>query len=118
MLTWVRSYFVGRRRERTRSTIESNVTHLEAVYQRRFNDSDRDRFMRLWCEIAEVLEVPVDVLHEDAEIKEYFSSVRGRWWRTSRQDDLEYLIMAESRRQPPPSHELKTIADVLDYLLN
>jgi len=117
MLKWIRNRAERHRRERVRSTIEANANCLEAKYRSRFAGCDKERFSLLWCEIAEILNVPVHELLVETELGRRLAQHRTRWWQTSRQDDLEYLIAMESRGRRPPASVLRTVGDVLDYLL-
>jgi hypothetical protein len=117
MIGWIRKKVGRYRRERMRSTVERHASHLESIHDCQFADSDRERFMLLWCEMAEVFRVSVHGLSADTELRSLLSAKKTRWWEPSCQDDLEYLIAMESRGRPPPEAELRTVGDVLAYLL-
>jgi hypothetical protein len=67
--------------------------------------------------MAEIVQIGVDELQAETELRSLLSPAKKGWWETSVQDDIEYLIATESRGLPPPGKELRTIRDVLDYLL-
>jgi len=117
MLKWIRNRMESHRRERMRSTIEANANGLESTHRSRFAGCDKERFSLLWCVIAEASKVPVHELRAETDLGHGLAQQRTRWWQTSRQDDLEYLIAMESRGRLPPASALLTIGDVLDYLL-
>jgi hypothetical protein len=90
---------------------------LAKVYLRSFQDRDERRFKFLWCEIAEACHVAVDELHENDAISTLCPGKQGWLSRDHRLDDLEYIILRDSRGRPPPAQPPQTIGDVIRYLL-
>ena len=90
---------------------------LDRLRRRRFPEADAERFARLWCEMAEVCGLSPDDLHEDLELAS-LRSAPGSWLSfDDRLEDLNYLILVESRELAPPRPKPTTIGGVLDYLL-
>jgi hypothetical protein len=106
-----------RRWEQVREKVEAAAPHLETIYRTRFANGDRERFFLLWGEIADVLGLPVCEMAVDVELRQHLLQRRRKWWEPSCQDDLEYLIAVESRGRRPPATEMRTVGDVIDYLL-
>jgi hypothetical protein len=117
MFDRIRAHFRRTRVERLQSVIAAHAGFLESVYRRRFPKAERARFELLWCEVAEVCRVVPDALHEDDKIADRCPAPRGWLSTDTRLDDLEYLVMTESRGMPPPKLRPETIGQVLDYLL-
>jgi hypothetical protein len=92
---------------------------LKHIHERRFVGSDAERFRRLWCEIASLCEVSPLEMHENDRLGD--RCPQSRWLRLvhpgARQENLEALVLMESRHLPPPTVLATTIGDVLDYLL-
>ena len=92
---------------------------LRHIHERRFAGSDAERFVRLWCEIASLCDVsPLD-MHENERLGELCPQSRwlGFVHPSARQENLEALVLMESRHLPPPTVPPTTVGDVLDYLL-
>jgi hypothetical protein len=117
MLSLVRKYFTGRRRARQLSSVAAHASYLDGLHQRRFPETDRDRFRLLWCEIAEICGLSPGALREDLEIASLRSAPKSWLTFDDKLDDLDYLVLTESRDLPPPRPKPTTIGGVLDYLL-
>ncbi|HEY0466314.1 MAG TPA: hypothetical protein VGC79_19020 [Polyangiaceae bacterium] len=99
------------------ASIAAHAKFLNALHQRRFASTDKERFMLLWCEIAEICGLAPNELRENAEIASLRSTPRSWLSYDDRLEDLDYLIISESRDLPPPRPKPRTIGEVLDYLL-
>ena len=117
MFGLIRKYIAGKRRARQMSSITAYASYLDALHQRRFSNADRARFMLLWCDIAEICDLPPNALSEDFEIASLRKPPKSWLTLDDKVDDLDYLILTESRGLPPPRSKPKTIGGVLDYLL-
>jgi hypothetical protein len=100
-----------------RPTMTKHIEYLDALHRHQFPDSDRERLGLLVCEMAEIFGVEANELRTDAALSQLSRVAKRRWWDNTCQDDLEYLLCLESRGQPPPDAELRTVGDVLTYLL-
>ncbi len=116
MFQWFRNRGRHKRFVRLQSTLQENSLYLEDLYLQYFSDMDESRFKLLWCEIAEILGVPVRELRPEMHWRGCLTQNRPSWWQNTPQEELEYLIGMESRGRPPPAEELLTIEDVLHYL--
>jgi hypothetical protein len=117
MFRAIRKHFTRKRRERQTYSVAAHMAYLEALHRRRFPDTDKDRFMSLWCEIAEICRLSPDALHEDLKIAS-LRSVSTSWLSSdNRLENLNHLVLIESRDLPPPRPKPATIGGVLDYLL-
>ena len=117
MFERIRAHFRRSRFERQQPAMSAHAAFLDGVHTRRFAGTDKRRFEHLWCEIAEVCKVKPDTLHEDDKIVDRCPPPRSWLSSDTRLDDLEYVIMSESRKSPPPKQRPETIGQVLDYLL-
>jgi hypothetical protein len=114
----LRRHFDRKRRARHRELMARHSEFLEKLRMRRFPESDAERFALLWCEMAEVCGLsPVD-LREDLELASLRSAPRSWLSLSDRLEDLNYLVLVESRELAPPRPKPTTIGGVLDYLLN
>jgi hypothetical protein len=118
----IRDWFV--RRFRTRriaqhgGAIQKHAVFLKDMHARYLTGSDFARFAFIWCEIAAVCERSPDAIRVEEPIAVLCpsSSFLGLI-HNPRLDDLEYLIMLESRALPPPEEVPKLVMDVLRYLV-
>jgi hypothetical protein len=92
---------------------------LRDIHQRRFAGSDAERFTRLWCEVAAICNVSPLEMHEDKRVVDLCPPWRllGLTEPSPRLENLEALIMEESKDRPPPESTMWTVGEVLDYLL-
>lgn len=93
---------------------------LRHIHLRRFPDTDRARFARLWCELSALCDVRPLELHEDNRLLDLNPRVQGRWFGSEahpRLENIEELVTVESAERPYPKAPLETVGDVLDYLL-
>jgi hypothetical protein len=97
--------------------MEAHSDKLWMLFRRCYPAVNAERFMVLWCELAELCGVSPEELSENDLIAERYSHRRGGLLRTSAMEDIEQLILTESRGQPPPHRIPETVRDVLDYLL-
>jgi hypothetical protein len=97
--------------------IAQHTKFLDDIYRRRFRGTNKARFEFLWLEVAEVCRVRPEELHEDDRISDRCPGRQGWLSSDTRLDDLEFVIMSESRETPPPRTKPQTIGEVLDYLL-
>lgn len=117
ILDRIRAHNRRKRLERQQSAIAAHASYLDAVYRRRFPGTNKVRFELLWCEIAEVCRVTPGELHEDDKIADRCPPSNDLFSSDNRLDDLEYIILTESRNAAPPKQRPETIGQVLDYLL-
>ena len=111
------SHFTRERRERQAPSVVAHMAYLDALHRRRFPDTDKDRFMSLWCEIAEICRLSPDALHEDLKIAS-LRPVSTSWLNSDNTlENINHLFLIESRDLPPPRPKPTTIGGVLDYLL-
>ena len=90
---------------------------LKHIHQRRFALADKDRFARLWCEIAARCSASATGMSEDSRVDELLSRKRHLIWPSLQLDELHDFILEESRSLEAPWPKMHTVADVLDYLL-
>ena len=117
ILDRIRARSRQRRLERQRPAIDAHAAYLDAVHSRRFPAADKVRFELLWCEIAEVCRVTPAELHEDDKIADRCPPSKSILSSDTRLEDLEYIVVTESRNMAPPKQSPETIGEVLDYLL-
>lgn len=117
MFERIRCHFRRNRIARQQSTVAAHSTFLSDVYERRFPGTDKARFELLWCEVAEICGVAPDTLHEDDTVANRCPPPKGWLSSDTRLDDLEYIIVTESRGRPPWKRRPETIGEILDYLL-
>lgn len=86
---------------------------LDAIHQRRFPGADRERFGRLWCEVARLMRVSPSTLSEDDNLRELASSVSKFPYTVL--DELADFAYEESTNVP--DLEVRTIGELLDWLL-
>lgn len=82
---------------------------------RRFADADRVEFARLWCEIATICDVDPLKLHEDDSLRELCPEPLLTF--DLKLQELEALVIQESRELPPPRRRPNTVGEIIDYLL-
>ena len=113
LLRWLRSPF------RPSPVDVRSYEELRHVHERRFPASDPERFVRLWCEVADLCGVLPLEMHEDDRPEELFppDRVLGLVEPNVALEEISALIMAESRGRPPPKTRPNTVGEVLDYLL-
>lgn len=88
---------------------------LEQIRAASFPDAEEDRFATLWCAVAEIIDIdPLKMRAEDRVIdlcpNSRWPSINGKI------QNLEALVLAESRDCPPPPKTMVTIGDIIDYL--
>lgn len=92
---------------------------LKEIHERRFAGTDSGRFVRIWCELADICKVSPTELHEDNQLEELCPPFRC--WKlvdeSAQQEALWEFVWLESRHLPPPKSPLNTVGDVVDYLL-
>lgn len=86
---------------------------LDSVYDRRFRDTDRAHFNRLWREIARIVRVSPVQLSENDEL-EALASAASRFPYTV-MEQLSDLASEES--VGVPDRTLSTVGDLMDWLL-
>lgn len=98
---------------------EASYEELRHIHQRRFAKTDPERFVRLWCEIADICEVSPRSLHENSNLADLCPPFRllGLVEPSSRNEALEALVMAETRGKAPPARRPTTVGEMLDYML-
>lgn len=89
---------------------------LQELLSRRFPSVDRERFAKLWSEIANICGVDPLVMHEDDEIQR-LCPTNGALDMNLKMMELEALVMAQSKHLAPPVGRPQTIGDIIDYLL-
>ena len=92
---------------------------VKDIHQERFRSIERERFIRVWCEIAKVCNISPISMNKNDLISDLIPPRRllGLIESDFRFENLEALINAERGQKAPPDFELKTVADILDYLL-
>ena len=91
------------------------IDQLEPIRAARFPGTAPDRFAVLWCAVAEI--IGVDVLTMRAEDCVIDLCPNSRWLGfNARIENLEALVLDESRNRPPPLKKMETIGDIIDYL--
>lgn len=101
------------------STDVRSYAELRHIHERRFQGTDSERFVRLWCEIAHLCRVSPLELHEGDRIDVLCPPGRflGLVLPHEALEEVTALIIAESRGRPPPRSRPSTVGEVLDYLL-
>ncbi len=96
-----------------------SYAELRNIHERRFQGTDPERFVRLWCEIAGLCGVSPMEMHENDRPEELCPPHRvlGLVEPNAALEEISALIMAESRDRPLPASRPSTVGDVLDYLL-
>lgn len=102
-------------RSKKEPTSESpSMEELDEIYRRRFAGANRERFNRLWREIAQICEVSPLQLHEDDELLKLCP--QPRWSPVNdKLDEVIYVMMRE--RSGTPTGKLRTVGELLDWIL-
>lgn len=87
---------------------------LDSIYQRRFRTRDRERFAKIWCEVARISGSDPSKLHENDNLKDLgLGKVRF--------PDLvleELSDFASSQVRHVPDRSIVTLGDYVDWLLD
>jgi hypothetical protein len=93
------------------------VERLIDIHRRHYSATSQDEFLRLWQELTQLCEVGPGVLELDTVIEELCPNSPNPLITNSRLENIEGLIAIESRNYPPPKRRMRTVRDVMDYLL-
>lgn len=88
---------------------------LETIRARRFAIADKEEFARIWCEIATICDVDPLKLHEDNLLRELCPESPLSF--NLRMQELEALVLQETKERRPPRSRPNTVGEVIDYVL-
>ena len=92
-----------------------SFAQLQPILERRFAGAEPNAFMRLWTETARICGVDPLELHEDNELLKLCPP--PRWSHINdKMDGLVDLAMRE--RRGSPSGLLRTVGDLMDWMLS
>jgi len=93
---------------------EIDFLQIEHIYNRRFAGKDKERFLGYWVEIARILNISPEEMHEDDNPGDIAKKQTIFYYVIV--EELFDLVLDQTDREP--TGKLSTIGEIMDFLMD